>query len=173
LKDVFKEALRLYPPVGFLSRDCVKDTVMRDKHMTTKDVVMISPWLIHRHHDYWHKPNDFDPHRFAADRNGQGGKSLPPAACYLPFGSGQRVCIGAAFAQQEALLILAAILKDHQLALAEGFTPKPVGRLTIRSKNGMRVRLTPRQSLPRDGTTEQRCSGVSTSSGHVPEETEL
>ena len=139
VRDVFREALRLYPPVGFLSRECAHATEMRNKKMKAGSSVMISPWLIHRHQDYWHKPHDFDPYRFT-------GKQLktPLSKSYLPFGAGPRVCIGAAFAQQESSLILASILQHYHISLAEGFEPQPVGRLTIRSENGLQLNLTPR-----------------------------
>ncbi|GGB46330.1 cytochrome P450 [Oceanisphaera marina] len=138
VRDTFREALRLYPPVGFLSRECTHTTQMRDKNMPAGSSVMISPWLIHRHQDFWDNPNGFDPSRFTSKN-----LKTPLSKSYLPFGAGPRVCIGAAFAQQEASLILATILKDYRFALADDFVPEPVGKLTIRSQNGMRIVLTP------------------------------
>ncbi|AEY02687.1 cytochrome P450 family protein [Oceanimonas sp. GK1] len=143
VRDVFREALRLYPPVGFFARECAHATEMRNKHMKAGSTVMVSPWLIHRHKDYWHNPHQFDPYRFTAKQ-----LKTPLSKSYLPFGAGPRVCIGAAFAQQESSLILASILQHYQLSLAEGFEPKPVGRLTIRSDNGLQLVLTPREQQP-------------------------
>jgi cytochrome P450 len=60
---------------------------------------------------------------------------------YLPFGMGPRVCMGAAFAQQEAVLILSSIMREYRLESVAGHVPHPVGRLTIRPANGMRLRL--------------------------------
>jgi cytochrome P450 len=136
LRDIFREALRLYPPVGFLARECAADTTMRDKHVRKGSAVMVSPWLIHRHRGYWERPDDFDPGRFAREKPG-----MPLRDIYLPFGSGPRICIGAAFAMQEAVLILASLLLRYRFELAEGFVPQPVGRLTIRSENGMHMAL--------------------------------
>ncbi len=141
VRDVFREALRLYPPVGFLARECAAPTTMRDKQLPAGAAVMVSPWLIHRHRDYWDNPHGFDPARFARDT-----PRFPLRDIYLPFGGGPRVCIGAAFAMQEAVLILAALLARYRLELAPGFTPRPVGRLTIRSENGMRMLLQRRNS---------------------------
>ncbi|WP_319781492.1 cytochrome P450 [Oceanisphaera sp. IT1-181] len=138
VRDTFREALRLYPPVGFLSRECTHATQMRDKNMPAGSSVMISPWLIHRHQDFWDNPHGFDPGRFTSKN-----LKTPLSKSYLPFGAGPRVCIGATFAQQEASLILATILKDYHFALADGFVPEPVGKLTIRSQNGMSIVLTP------------------------------
>jgi len=143
LRDIFREALRLYPPVGFLARECAADSSMRDKTMRKGSIVMISPWLLHRHHDLWDRPNDFDPYRFSKNK-----LKVPLRDSYMPFGSGKRVCIGAAFAQQEASLILATLLKKYHFEIAPDFTPKPVGRLTIRSENGMHLILK-RRSLGR------------------------
>ncbi|MDX1267260.1 MAG: cytochrome P450, partial [Oceanisphaera sp.] len=141
VRDSFREALRLYPPVGFLSRECIHATEMRDKKMPAGSSVMISPWLIHRHQDFWDNPHGFDPGRFTSKN-----LKTPLSKSYLPFGAGPRVCIGAAFAQQEASLILATLLKDYRFTLAEGFVPEPVGRLTIRSQNGIQLILTPREA---------------------------
>jgi cytochrome P450 len=139
VRDCFREALRLYPPVGFLSRECTHATEMRGKKMPAGSSVMISPWLIHRHQDFWDNPHGFDPGRFTSKN-----LKTPLSKSYLPFGAGPRVCIGAAFAQQEASLILATLLRDYRFTLADGFVPEPVGRLTIRSQNGMHLTLIPR-----------------------------
>ncbi|OXY82127.1 cytochrome P450 [Oceanimonas doudoroffii] len=143
VRDVFREALRLYPPVGFFARECAHASEMRDKKMKAGSSVMVSPWLIHRHTDYWHEPHRFDPYRFTSKQ-----LKTPLSKAYLPFGAGPRVCIGAAFAQQESSLILASILQHYHLSLPDGFKPRPVGRLTIRSDNGLRLILTPRNKQP-------------------------
>jgi len=141
VRDVFREALRLYPPVGFFARECDAATSMRDKTMPKGSAVMVSPWLIHRHRDFWDNPNGFDPGRFSRDT-----PKAPLRDIYLPFGTGPRVCIGAAFALQEAVLILSSLLTRYRFELQQGFRPEPVGRLTIRSVNGMRMALKRRQA---------------------------
>lgn len=137
IRDVFREALRLYPPVGFFPRECAISTAMRDKEMKKGSAVVVSPWLIHRHREYWENPDSFDPYRFSGKKE----MRMPLKDVYMPFGMGPRICIGASFALQEASLILGAFLRKYRVALAPGFVPKPVGRLTIRSENGMRVML--------------------------------
>lgn len=139
VRDVFREALRLYPPVGFFARECAHATTMRDKHMAQNSTVIIAPWLIHRHKEYWQRPDDFDPSRFSEKKEGAALRDS-----FLPFGMGPRVCIGTAFAMQEAVLILATILNKYDVRPVLGFEPKPVGRITIRSENGMLLRLVPR-----------------------------
>lgn len=135
-RNVFREALRLFPPVGFISRQSTSACPMRDKHVPAGASVVISPWLIQRHRSLWDEPDAFDPDRYADDASRD---SLRDA--YLPFGMGPRVCMGAAFALQEAALILASLVRRFRLEAVEGHVPRPVGRLTIRPANGLRVLL--------------------------------
>lgn len=135
--NIFKETLRLYPPVGFFARENTNETTMRDKTIQQGASVVVAPWLIHRHTEFWDNPNGFNPDRF------NDPKSILKDT-YLPFGMGPRICIGASFAMQEAVLILATILRDFKIQLQEDFVPDVVGRLTVRSANGMHVILTKR-----------------------------
>ncbi|EAK3930588.1 cytochrome P450 [Campylobacter jejuni] len=135
LINIFKESLRLYPPVGFFAREAKKDTQVRDKLIKKGSGVVIAPWLIHRHEEFWTNPNGFNPSRFEGEYKKD---------AYLPFGVGERICIGQGFAMQEAILILANILKTYKLELEEGFVPDVVGRLTVRSANGMRIKFSKR-----------------------------
>ncbi|QWU80588.1 cytochrome P450 family protein [Campylobacter novaezeelandiae] len=136
LTNIFKESLRLYPPVGFFAREAKQDTKIRDKFVKKGSGVVVAPWLIQRHENYWEKPNEFNPSRFEGDYKKD---------AYLPFGMGERICIGQAFAMQEAILILANILRKYKLQLQEGFIPDVVGRLTVRSANGMNIKFIKRK----------------------------
>ncbi|HBK1819875.1 TPA: cytochrome P450 [Campylobacter jejuni] len=136
LTNIFKESLRLYPPVGFFAREAKKDTQVRDKLIKKGSGVVIAPWLIHRHEEFWTNPHGFNPSRFEGEYKKD---------AYLPFGLGERICIGQGFAMQEAILILANILKTYKLELEEGFVPDVVGRLTVRSANGMRIKFSKRK----------------------------
>ncbi len=136
LTNIFKESLRLYPPVGFFAREAKQDTKVRDKLIKKGSGVVIAPWLIHRHEEFWSNPHGFNPNRFENEYKKD---------AYLPFGVGERICIGQGFAMQEAILILANILRTYKLELEEGFVPDVVGRLTIRSANGMRIKFSKRK----------------------------
>lgn len=136
LTNIFKESLRLYPPVGFFAREAKQDTKIRDKFVKKGSGVVVAPWLIQRHENYWEKPNEFNPSRFEGNYKKD---------AYLPFGMGERICIGQAFAMQEAILILANILRKYKLQLQEGFIPDVVGRLTVRSANGMNIKFIKRK----------------------------
>ncbi|MDD2828394.1 MAG: cytochrome P450 [Sulfuricurvum sp.] len=134
ITNIFKETLRLYPPVGFFARENTQETTMRDKTIAKGSSVVVAPWLIHRHKEFWENPNGFDPDRFSDP------KSIHKDT-YLPFGMGARICIGSSFAMQEAVLILATLIREFKIELQEGFVPDVVGRLTVRSANGMKIIL--------------------------------
>jgi cytochrome P450 len=134
--NVFREALRLYPPVGFFVREAAQDSPIRDKNVPAGSPVLISPWLIQRHRDLWERPDEFDPDRFDSTAGKESSK-----CAYIPFSAGPRVCVGMAFATQEALLILSSIVRRYKIEPVKSHEPRPVGRVTVRSDNGIRVRL--------------------------------
>lgn len=138
-RNVFSETLRLYPPVAFLPRRAAKTCPMRDKVIEAGSGVTVSPWLIQRHHRYWTEPDAFDPDRFDRDETAEALRQS-----YLPFSKGPRVCLGASFALQEGTLILASLARRFKFDPVPGFEPKPVGRLTVRSENGIRLMVTKR-----------------------------
>lgn len=135
-RNVFRETLRLFPPVGFMARQAATTCPMREKQVHSGATVVVAPWLIQRHREIWPRPDDFDPDRY---RNDESRDALKQG--FLPFGMGPRVCLGAAFALQEATLILARLIQCYELKPVPGHIPQPVGRLTIRSANGVRLLL--------------------------------
>jgi cytochrome P450 len=110
---VIEEAMRLYPPAHTISRTPRADDELCNKRILRGSVVLISPWVLHRHRQLWERPDVFDPERFAPER-----AAARPRFSYLPFGAGPRICIGAAFAMAEAMLILATIAQRYSLRLA-------------------------------------------------------
>ncbi|MEL6505108.1 MAG: cytochrome P450 [Pseudomonadota bacterium] len=138
-RNVFRETLRLYPPITFIPRVANEKTVIEGKKIKRGTMLMIAPWVIHRHHAYWKDPDVFDPHRFAPERAGE----LVPDA-YLPFGLGPRVCVGANFATIEAVLILARLTRQFDFKLQPGQTVRPVARLTTRPAQQIMLTATPR-----------------------------
>ena len=135
-RQVFRETLRLFPPVGFFAREAAEADTMRDKSIPPGASIVVSPWLIHRHRELWSHPDAFDPDRFATPEGRESAKQA-----YLPFGMGQRVCIGASFALQEATLLLAMLAQRYRFEPVPGHVPQPVGRITVRSGNGVRLKL--------------------------------
>jgi cytochrome P450 len=134
LLAVFEETMRLYPPVVGLPRECTKPEVMRGKLIKPKDEIIISLWLQHRHYDKWDNPMEFDPFRFY---NKKAGDRCP---AYMPFGKGDRVCIGSAFAKQESLLILSHIIKRFRLKnLTEGVIP--LSKITLKPNKPINIKF--------------------------------
>jgi len=132
LYNIFHETLRLYPPVAFFLREANCPMTLRQKNISKNSMIVISPWLIHRNKNNWDNPHQFKPNRFDDKHFTQVQKDA-----YLPFGKGPRTCIGAGFAKQEALIILAEILKNFNLSYTNSKKPEPISRVTLRPKNGI------------------------------------
>jgi cytochrome P450 len=136
VRNVFKETLRLYPPIPFIPRVAAEDSMIGGHRVKRGTMLMIAPWTIHRHRDLWKHPHAFDPDRFSAEREHE----LIPGA-YLPFGLGPRVCIGAGFAQLEASLILARLCRRYDFEVLEADRIRPVARLTTRPEKQLMCRV--------------------------------
>lgn len=135
-RNVVRETLRLYPPVAFLPRDTLCPVTMRDKAVNPGDMLVVSPWLIQRNEKNWPCPHAFMPERF---ESAEGQDMLKRA--WLPFGKGPRLCVGAGFAQQEAMVVLATLVRRFRVEAMADDRPEPVSRLTLRPKDGIRLRL--------------------------------
>ncbi|MFN0217319.1 MAG: cytochrome P450 [Hyphomicrobium sp.] len=125
VRNVFRETLRLYPPITFIPRVANEKAEIGAFRVKRGAMIMISPWTIHRHDLYWRNPHAFDPDRFGPEREGE----LVPGA-YLPFGQGPRVCVGAAFAATESALILAELVRRFDFHVRNPQNVRPVARLT-------------------------------------------
>ena len=137
-RDVLRETLRLYPPVPMMVREAAKPETFRGRAVAAGAQIVLSPWHLHRHTRLWAAPDAFDPDRWAS---AEGRRSARRA--YLPFSAGPRVCPGASFAMVEGVLFLARLVDAFELS--PGTTrPVPVAHLTVRSRDGIRLRLTPR-----------------------------
>jgi cytochrome P450 len=137
---VLEEALRLYPPAHSMTRIALGPDRLGDVPVPKGAVVIISTWLTHRNPTLWPDPDRFVPDRFDPRRAG------PPRSrySYLPFGAGPRVCVGAAFAMQESLVVLATILQRWRLRMAPGHPIEPVALITLRPRFGLRAIAEPR-----------------------------
>lgn len=135
-RDVFREALRLYPPVPMMVREARYGETFRDRHIKTGSQIVLSPWHLHRHERLWHAPDAFDPQRWQTEN----GKTCQREA-FMPFSAGPRVCTGAGFAMVEGPLILARLLRDVVVEPVSGRVPVPVAHLTVRAKEGIWLNL--------------------------------
>lgn len=138
-RDVFREALRLYPPVPMMVRETTVPEVFRKRDVKRGSQVVISPWHLHRQDRLWDNPDGFDPGRWHTEN----GKSCMRDA-FIPFSSGARVCTGAGFAMVEGVLLLSMLIRAFRFERIEGDDPVPVAYLTVRAKDGIRLRVSRR-----------------------------
>jgi cytochrome P450 len=131
-RAVIDESLRLYPPISAISRAALAPDELAGRAIKRGTVVVIAPYVLHRHRALWNRPDYFDPSRFL-----NGARETVGRFAYLPFGAGPRVCIGAAFALQEASIVVATIVRHFRLQLAPGHSVWPVQKLTLRPKGGL------------------------------------
>jgi cytochrome P450 len=125
LRQVLFEALRLYPPAAYISREATAEDMVAGEPVRVGTQAWISPWVLHRHRKYWDCPRAFTPDRFI-------GKLSPwtGGGAFLPFGAGPRICIGATFAMAEAHLMLATLLSRFRITLDAARPVLPVARIT-------------------------------------------
>jgi cytochrome P450 len=138
---VIEESMRLYPPAHTTGRQPLAADEILGHRIPAGAEVLIMPWLIHRKPQLWEDPERFDPERFSPERS-----AARPRFAYIPFGAGPRICIGAAFAMTEAILILATIAQRYRLHLKPGFPVEPQGLITLRPRYGLQMRLERRTS---------------------------
>lgn len=139
-RDVFREALRLYPPVPMMIRENLQPEEFRDRKIRVGSQIVLSPWHLHRHERLWDRPDVFDPDRWQTSDTKQRARDA-----YMPFSSGQRVCTGAGFAMIEGVLMIAMLVRAFKMEPA-GKTPVPVAHLTVRAEEGIHIKLTDRGS---------------------------
>lgn len=130
IRQIIDETLRLYPPAALLSRTARRADKLCGREVRAGDTVMLPIYALHRSHLLWEAPDRFDPDRFSDN-------SKIDRYAYLPFGAGPRICIGAGFAIQEAVMILATLLARFRFAPIPGKEPKPVMILTLRPEGGV------------------------------------
>lgn len=129
---VLEEAMRLYPPVHSFSRQAMAEDRIAGRRIPAGAVVIIAPWLLHRHRKLWEEPDRFNPENFAPAR-----AAARPRFAYLPFGGGPRRCIGASLAMTEALVILAMVAQRYTPRLVPHHRVMPIGLITLRPEGGM------------------------------------
>jgi cytochrome P450 len=133
---VLAESMRLYPPAWIIGRRAIEPYAVGDFDVPRGSIVVVSQWVTHR------DPRWFpDPERFDAERFLPAAKEARPRFAYFPFGGGPRVCIGEGFAWMEGVLVLAAIARRWRLRLAPGQEIVPAPSITLRPRDGIRMRL--------------------------------
>lgn len=135
---VFEEAMRLYPPVPMLSRQARGGDKVRNRDVREGTVLLVSPWLLHRHRKLWEAPDHFVPERFLPEA------PRPDKFAYLPFSVGPRVCLGKRFGLYEGVLCLATLAQHFTPKLVKGHQVSIECRLTLRPQGGLPMMLQPR-----------------------------
>ena len=133
--QVLKESMRLYPPAWTVGRRAEEGDQIAGCQIPKGGIVLMSPYVLHRHPDYWENPEGFDPERFAPD------KAPPPRGAYMPFIVGPRKCIGEHFAMTEAVIMVATLLSRYRLELIPGHAVVPEPSVTLRPQNGIKMRV--------------------------------
>ena len=134
---VFKEAMRLYPPIYFFGRQAIADVTIGGYDLPRNQVVLISSYALHHRAEIWPDPERFDPSRFE-----QAAEEKRHKQAYLPFSAGPRTCIGNLFALMEGPIVLATILRRMDLELTSQAVVEPEANATLRPKGGMPMRVT-------------------------------
>lgn len=136
---VLEESMRLYPPAYAIARWGNKPDEVGGYATPANAVITMSPYVTHRHPDFWDDPERFDPQRFTPER-----KAERPRYAYLPFGGGPRQCIGNNFAMTEAILLLASIVQRYRLTLLPGTQVELEPLITLRPKGHLLMTLAKR-----------------------------
>ena len=144
-RDVFREALRLYPPVPMMVRQNLKPETFRGRAIAPGAQIVLSPWHLHRHERMWANPDGFDPDRWQTEAGRASARDA-----YMPFSAGPRVCTGAGFAMAEGVILLAMLVRAFRFA-PDGAPPVPVAHLTVRSSDGIRLAVSDRCNASQSG----------------------
>jgi cytochrome P450 len=138
-RAAFEEALRLYPPAPSINRAAIAEDRYGDLVIKPGVTILIMPWTLHRHRKLWDNPTAYIPSRFWPENRERIDRYQ-----YLPFGVGPRVCIGASFALQEAVIALAVLLRRFRFAGTADCKPWPVQKLTVQPAGGLPMTVTRR-----------------------------
>ena len=154
-RAAFEEAMRLYPPAPALNRAALDSDRIGGVPVPKGASVLVLPWLVHRHRRLWDSPDAFVPARFLP-----GAREKIDRYQYLPFGIGPRVCIGQAFAMQEGVIALAALMRRLRFEFAGTAPPMPVQKITVQPEGGLPMRVVPRHPPTPDAGFSHRMGGM-------------
>ena len=143
-RAIFEETVRLYPPVPLLARQALREETIRGRAVPAGSLVIVVPWLLHRHRKFWGQPDHYIPERFLPE-NAQ----YRVRHAYIPFSVGPRICAGAAFGLTEAILCIATLAQHVRLRLAPDAVVTPVCRLTLRPGDDLRMFVARRSQTER------------------------
>ena len=131
-KMILEEAMRLFPPAWAFERQALEEDQVQGYRIPKDAIIGVCTYTMHRHPRYWENPEGFDPTRFSPEKS-----EARVRYTYLPFGGGQRMCIGNGFAMMEMQLVLAMIASRTRLDLVPGFRLETEAAITMRPKAGV------------------------------------
>ena len=140
---VVNESLRVYPPVWVIPRDAIDDDEIGGFRIPAGSTILLSPYLTHRHPQFWDNPEAFDPERFLPARS-----EGRPRHAYFPFGGGPRLCMGVDMAMMEMLLIIAMVVQRYRVHLVAGHREEPDCILDMIPRHHVRATLHRRHPDP-------------------------
>lgn len=138
-RQVFSEAMRLYPPAPIISRAAVRDFTLAGYTIPAGTIIYVPIYAVHRHASIWEEPLLFDPERFEPETTRNRHRFA-----FMPFGAGPRVCIGNGFAMMEAVAILAVLLQKFRVTGSNEPSPKPIMKVTLRPMHPLPIHLVER-----------------------------
>ncbi len=139
IRAVLEETMRLFPPAPLITREATGRDEVSGVEVWPGTQILISPWVLHHHDKLWDDPWAFRPERFLP-----GAREAIDRFAYIPFGGGPRVCIGASFAMQEAMIALASVARHARLDMVSEREPTPTHRITLRAKEGLKLKVASR-----------------------------
>lgn len=139
-RAVFQETTRLYPSLPLLARRAEKADQVGAFAIPAGSTVFVSPYVIHRHRRFWRQPDLFDPFRFLGARRKEHSEGA-----YMPFGTGQRTCVGMQLAYREVFTAAAVVLKHLTLAIDENHPVSLSSRIGLRARHGLKLHMQPRR----------------------------
>jgi cytochrome P450 len=137
-RAVVNETMRLFPAVYALVREAILPDRIGALELPRRALVMIAPWVLHRHHAFWTDPGAFIPARFMP------GAPPPPRFAFMPFGAGPRSCVGGQFAMTEVTLVLASMVQRFHISLDAERPVMPMAVVTTQPDHAPLFRLTRR-----------------------------
>ena len=135
-RAVIDETMRLFPPAPILMRECQAPTHVLGRDINPKDILILNNYIMHRADRLWEQGHLFDPDRFLREP-----ELKAKGSAFMPFGAGPRICVGAAFATMEAMMVLATLVRDYDILIANDCYPKPHMTVTLRPEGGIPVRF--------------------------------
>ncbi|MFD1151807.1 cytochrome P450 [Saccharothrix hoggarensis] len=148
---VVEEVMRLYPPVWLLPRVALADDEIGGYHVPAGADVVVVPYTMHRHPEFWSDPERFDPDRFLPER-----AEGRPRYAYIPFGAGPRFCVGNALGLMEAVFVLVVLSREVRLAKLPGSPVTPEAMLSLRVRGGLPMTVHTASDGPADRRPTRR-----------------